>query len=180
MPEINMRNNPWNPGIPIDPATIARDIYLLLTIFTASKEICGRRKDELDEGSVYGYSIRAFELPEVGRLLVSLSATCRNAWDQPGHSIEDALNTFTQSAEVGTLIKDIKVTITMSTPLMVRESWNKVLHCHTINFERSEGSSIYSGHLEPHVHLYGEYQGKEWKASVDIFRWCEVVYSLTL
>ena len=72
-----MRNNPWNAGIPMDAATVARDLYLLLAIFSASKEICLRRTDDDDQGSVYGYSIRGFELTEIGRLLVSLAATCR-------------------------------------------------------------------------------------------------------
>ena len=48
-----------------------------------------------------------------------------------------------------------------------------------MNFDRSEGPSIYSGHLEPFVHLYGEYQGKKWKAKVDIYRWCQAIHMLT-
>jgi hypothetical protein len=177
MPEIDMRNNPWNPGIPMDAATITRNIYLLLAIFSASKEICVRRKDEDDQGSVYGYSIRAFELPEMGRLLISLAASCRNDWDYRSQLIDETLKACVQSPEVGVLIKDIAQAST--TPLLVRESWHKILHCHTMNVQRSEGPSIYSGHLEPYVHLYGEYQGKDWKASVNIYRWCEVVHALT-
>ena len=173
-----MRNKPWNSGIPMDFATIARDIYMLLAIFSASKEICGRRTDENDQGSVYGYSIRGFELPEVGRLLVSLAASCRNYWENRPQSIDETLNACAKLPEVGVLIKDIKDPST-TTPLLVRESWNKILHCHTMNFQRSDGSSIYSGHLEPHVHLYGEWQDKDWKASIDIYRWCEVVHALT-
>lgn len=177
MPEIDMRNNPWNPGIPRDSATIARDIYLLLAIFAASKELCSRRTDESDDGSVYGYSVRGFELPEVGRLLVSLAASCRNDWDYRSESIDQALKSRAQSPEVGTLVKDI--TQKDDTPLLIRDSWHKILHCHTMNFERSEGPSIFSGHLEPTVHLYGEFKGQKWKASIDIYRWCEVVHALT-
>lgn len=198
MPEIDMRNNPWNPGIPMDPVTIARDLYMLLAIFSASKEICGRRTDESDEGSVYGYSIRGFELPEVGRLLVSLAASCRNDWDSRLTSIDDArktrgkrkadgvrkaiddaLKACGKSPEVGVLTKDFIKQPHATTALLVYESWNKILHCHDMNFHRSEGPSIYSGHLQPHVHLYGEWDDKNWKASIDIYRWCEVVHVLT-
>ena len=161
----------------MDAVTIARDIYLLLAIFGASKEICARRNDEDDQTSVYGHSVRAFELPEVGRLLVSLAASCRNDWDHRTQSIDEALKLCAQSPEVGELIEDI--TQHSSTPLLIRESWHKILHCHTMNFQRSEGPSIYSGHLEPHVHLHGEHRGTDWKASVDIYRWCEVVHALT-
>jgi hypothetical protein len=178
MPEIDMRNNPWNPGIPMDVATIARDLYMLLAIFSASKELCSRRTDESDQGSVYGYSVRGFELQEVGRLLMSLAASCRNDWDYRSQSIGEALKDRAQSPEVGVLIKDIKQPST-ATPLLVRESLNKILHCHTMNFQRSKGPSIYSGHLEPHIHLYGEWQNRDWKASIDIYRWCEVVHALT-
>jgi len=178
MPEIDLRNNPRNPGIPMDSANIARDVYMLLAIFSASKEICGRRCDENDEGSVYGYSIRGFELPEVGRLLVSLAASCRNFWDSHCQSIDDALKHCGQSPSVGTLTKDT-TKLSETTSLLIRESWNKILHCDTMNFQRSDGPSVYSGHLEPHVHLYGELNSKNWKASIDIYRWCEVVHALT-
>jgi hypothetical protein len=176
MPEIDLRNNPWNPGIPMDSIATERDLYLLLAIFGASKEICLRRKDDDDEASVYGRSVRAFELPEVGRLLVSLSASCRNDWDYRPCSIDDALKARSESPHVGVLVEDLSAPDRV--PLSIRESWHKILHCHTMNFQRSEGPSIYSGHLEPHVHLYGEYKRKNWKASIDIFRWCEVVHSL--
>jgi hypothetical protein len=177
MPEIDLCNNPWNPGIPMDASVVARDVYLLLAIFGASREICARRKDEDDQASVYGRSVRAYELPEVGRLLVSLAAVCRNDWDYRPLSIDEALKAFTESPEVGVLIKDLANP--NPAPLLIRESWHKILHCHTMNFQRSEGPSIYSGHLEPHVHLYGQYNGKDWKASLDVYRWCEVVHALT-
>jgi hypothetical protein len=177
MPEIDLRNNPWNPGIPMDAIAVARDLYVLLAIFGASKEICLRRKSDDDQGSVYGHSIRAFELSEVGRLLVSLAAGCRNDWDYRSQSIDDALKACAESPEVGVLVEDLSHP--SPAPLLIRESWHKILHCHTMNFQRSEGPSIHSGHLEPHVHLYGEYKGKNWKASIDVYRWCEVVHALT-
>ena len=177
MTETDLRSDNRNPGIPLDPLVVGRDIYRLLAIFGASREIAARRSGEDDKGSVYGYSIREFELSEVGRLLVSLAACCRNDWDRRSESIDDALAACAESSEVGVLFKDIRSG--EKTQLHVRESWHKILHCDTMNFDRSEGPSIYSGHLEPFVHLYGEYQGKKWKAKVDIYRWCQAIHMLT-
>jgi hypothetical protein len=177
MPEIDLRDSPWNPGIPTEPGILFRDLYRLLAVFSASKEICGRRCGADDQGSVYGYSIRHFELSEVGRLLVSLAATCRNDWDYRSMSIEESLKMCAESPVVGELVNDLNVPSAIQN-LYVRESWNKILHCHTMNFQRSEGPTLYSGHLEPFVHLYGEFRGKQWKATIDVFRWCEVVHAL--
>ena len=178
MPEIDMRNNPWNPGIPIDSVTVAHDLYILLAIFASSSELSQRRNDENDEVTVYGYSLRNFELPEVGRILVSLAASCRNEWDYRSNSIEDQLSNCGKSTRVGTLLTD-KDNPSSAKDLKIRESWSKIIHCHTMNFHRSKGPSIFSGHLEPFVHLYGEYQGHEWKATIEIYEWCEVMHCLT-
>ena len=98
MTEIDLRSDNRNPGIPLDPLVVDRDIYRLLAIFGASREIAARRSGEDDKGSVYGYSIREFELSEVGRLLVSLAACFRNAWDRRSESIDDALAACAESS----------------------------------------------------------------------------------
>ena len=51
--------------------------------------------------------------------------------------------------EVGVLVEDLSNANLV--PLLIRESWHKSLHCHTRNFQTSEGPSIYSGYLEPRV-----------------------------
>ena len=51
------------------------------------------------EFETHRYSIRAFELSEVGRLLVSLAAGCRNAWDRRSESIDDTLAACAESSE---------------------------------------------------------------------------------
>lgn len=178
MPEIDLRDNPLNPGIPKEPVILFRDIYRLLAVFSASKEICRRRRGDINAGSVYAYSIRQFELTEVGRLLVSLAATCRNDWDCQTTAIEESLKLCAESPIVGKLTPDLEVPSAVE-DLCVRDSWNKILHCRTMNFQRSEGPTLYSGHLEPFVHLYGDLRNTQWKATIDIFRWCEVVHALT-
>jgi len=178
MPEIDLSNNPWNPGIPIDSITVARNLYRLLAIFASSSELSQRRTGEDDEGTVYGYSLRSFELPEVGRIIVSLAVSCRNDWDYRPNSIEEQLSHCGKSPRVGTLLTD-KDDPNSAKDLKIRDSWHKIIHCHTLNFQRSEGPSIYSGHLEPFVHLYGELYKHEWKATIEIYPWCEVMHALT-
>jgi hypothetical protein len=57
MPEIDMRENPWNYGIPVDQELVDRELYRLITVFAASRFLHGRRGDE-EEGNVFGYSLR--------------------------------------------------------------------------------------------------------------------------
>ena len=177
MTEIDLRGDNRNPGIPLDPFVVGRDIYRLLAIFGASREIAARRSGEDDKGSVYGYSIRAFELSEVGRLLVSLAAGCRNGWDRRAESIDDQLAACAESSEVGVLFRDIRSgeeTQLVCARILAQDS---PLRHDELRPERR--ASIYSGHLEPFVHLYGEYQGQNWKARIDIYRWCQAVHVLT-
>lgn len=61
----------------------------------------------------------------------------------------------------------------------MRESWNKILQRHTMNFERSNGPSVYSGHLEPFLHLYGHLNNCEWCATIEVYRWCEAIHALS-
>jgi len=55
---------------------------------------------------------------------------------------------------------------------------NKILHAYTIDPDRSQRPSIVDGYLLPFVHLYGEKSGKRWKASVDVFKWAEILHAL--
>lgn len=170
MPEIDVRNPYWPDGILSDGALLSRDLYRLLSIFAASKEISDRRIDKDDRGSVYGYSIYAFETSEVGRLITYIAASLRNYCETRRDLLEDPL-----ALEVGVLAHP---TASPSLPLSFLESLHKILHCETINFQRSEGDSIYAGHLEPYLHLYGKYHNEHWKASIDVLSWCEAAHSL--
>jgi hypothetical protein len=176
MPEIDTRKSPWNWGIPIEDTFVDRELYRLVTIFAASSFLSEKRGDE-DEANLFGYCLRYFELPEVGRILISLAAILRNEWDYRPDSINEHLDYVAQNPKVGLLTEDLE-NPNNQCDLHVRESLNKIMHAHMMNFERSEGSSVYSGHLLPRVHLYGEKKGKEWKATIDIYTWAEVIHAL--
>ena len=63
--------------------------------------------------------------------------------------------------------------------LCLRESFNKILHAYTLNLERAEGPSFTSGYLLPQVHLYGEFRGAEWKATINVYAWAEAVHAIS-
>lgn len=174
MPEIG---NPWVQGHPREEQLVSREIYNLLTIFASSETLQKRRKSQ-DGGCVYSWSIQCFEYAEIGRILVSLSAMLRNDWDAYPYRSEQNLTIIGQDPSVGILIPDLDDAAT-STPLAVRESFNKILHSEKLHLDRSEGSDLTSGYLLPRVHLYGMHHGRRWKASIDIFRWAEAVHVLS-
>jgi hypothetical protein len=178
MPEIDLRTNPWAAaGAPRHGFAVSRELYSLLTIFGASETIAARSKDA-SPTTVYGYVLREYEFVEVGRILTNLSAMLRNEWnaDEGGMCARiaslDGIDTT-----VGTLTRDL-ARPEGTEPLLLRESFNKILHCATLNPDRSERPSIYSGHLNPFIHLYGEHREKEWKATLDVYRWAENIYAV--
>jgi hypothetical protein len=176
--EIDLRDNPWEHGIPIDSITISKDIYYLLCFFTASKNLSKKRKkDAEDSESVYGYSIRSFELTEIGNIVISISSILRNQFEINPSIINDRLKMYGFDLSVGVLIEDLNHP-DKTKVLHLKESWNKILHCNTMNCDRSKGTSIYSGHLNPIIHFYGELRGKKWKATINIFNWCEAIHVL--
>jgi len=174
MPEIG---NPWVHGHPRDEQLVSREIYNLLTIF-ASSEALEKRRTSQERGCVYSWTIECFEYTEIGRILVTLSAMLRNDWDAYPYSSEQNLALIGQDTSVGTLIPDLDDAAT-STPLSVRESFNKILHSDKLNLDRSEGGNLTRGYLLPRVHLYGMHRGRRWKASIDIFRWAESIHVLS-
>jgi hypothetical protein len=169
--------NPWVQGHPREDQLVSREIYRLLTIFASSEALEKRRKSQ-DGRCVYSWSIECFEYTEIGRILVTLSAMLRNDWDAYPWRSEQNLTTIGQDTSVGFLIPDLDDAAT-STPLAVRESFNKILHSEKLHLDRSEGGDLTRGYLLPRVHLYGMHHGRRWKASIDIFRWAEAVHVLS-
>ena len=177
MAEIDLRGNYlWSGGFPREEQLVAREAYRLMCVFAASPELSRRRGD--DETSAYGSAMQEFEYVEISRILISLAAILRNQWDLDRARTADFIGTATANQSVGVLIPDMKAP-TKTKPLTIRESFNKIVHANLVNLDRSKAGSITSGHLEPFVHLYGEYGDKEWKATIDIFSWVEVVHWLS-
>lgn len=161
-------------GFPGGRTVVAAELYRLLCIFASSPFFEERSKGDWGGGGLYASSVEAFEYEEIARILLVLSATMRNEWDLDP---EAARSRADRIASVGQLVPHLAVPDRLE-PLSIRESFNKVLHARTITLERSEPRPV-GGHLEPCVHLYGAFNGKEWKATLDIYRWAEAVHMLT-
>ena len=172
MPEIDLRGNYlWTNGYPREEQLVSRELYQLMNIFAAAPAIA--RRSGGAGGHVYEWAIRSFEYLEISRILVSVSALLRNDWDANRSRITSKLGDTDQ--QVGVFTEDLDRP-RQRQPLLIRESFNKVLHASTINLDRSKGPSIYDGHVRPKVHLYGEYRGRDWKATIEVFRWIECVH----
>lgn len=174
MAELDLRRNPWFTGYPVDGQRISLDLYRLLCIFAASPKLAEITKSR-EGGCVYSWTKRSFELSEVARLLLSIAATLRNNMDENLYRAEITL--ANENENVGILIKDLKNS-KQTAQLNFRECCNKILHAYSINFDVSDATSLYVGHINPTIYLYGEYNGKKWKAEVDIYCFAEVAHAL--
>lgn len=170
MAEIDLRPNYFvSPGLPRHIDQISLDVYRLMTIFGSSRELAGRRGDDDHEVTVYGFSTRQFEYNEIGRILISCAAQLRNEWDGKESRFDPV-----SKVAIGALTEDL--TVGTASDLGLRESFNKIIHANTLNLERSDATNLFSGHLEPRVHLYGTKAKRQWKATIEIFPWCEAVH----
>jgi hypothetical protein len=173
MPEIDLRGQFWIRGFPRPETLIDIELYRLLVIFGASETICSKRRDDDDQASVYGWSIRYFEFAEIGRILLSLAVMLRG--DLDAGVVDETMSERSRKIEIGELVEDVDAG---SKPkrLDFRESLNKIIHAQTANIERSIGETIVSGHLLPRIHLYGSWKERNWKASINIYNWAEVAH----
>ena len=165
MVEVGLHDVPEQVGYPIEPEFIRLDIYRLLSCFGGSKLIResaqGDSKWEID---FWLDLARDLERSEISRLLVSIAASSRNYMDQgvPPTNVPDL-----PPDEVGVLLVDRDEDVTPD-PLSFREACNKVIHATKITFEANQDRDFKTSYLLPIVYLYGEKQGTNWKATVDV------------
>jgi len=164
-------------AFPREEQLISRELYRLLTIFASSRTLAELTKSD-QGGCLYSWSVQSFEYPEIGRILLNLAAMLRNDWDANPGRIESNLSIANANRQVGVLIPNLAEPQRL-VPLDLRESFNKILHAYTINLDRSEGPSIFDGHLNPRVHLYGDKRAVQWKATLEIYPWAELVHVIT-
>jgi hypothetical protein len=157
--------------LPRHVSAVSRELYTLVTIFAASPTLAERR-EKVTPSAIYEETLKEYELQEVARILISLASMLRNQWDSEPGAPEARAESFGVTLDVGTLVKDLR-TPDDAVPLGLRESFNKILHATTINPDRSKGPSIYDGHLNPTLYLYGSKSGAQWKATLDVYRWAE-------
>ncbi|GAC1446631.1 MAG: hypothetical protein NVSMB56_07150 [Pyrinomonadaceae bacterium] len=161
--ELDLRKSPWNSGMNVRWDVALKEIYYLLNIFYGSKSF-----DNLDE-LCQKFLRQEFQETEVNRILLTLAITIRNIWDFNPSSVETNLEGA--DMEVGQLIANLKQP-KITKVLEFREALNKIVHCTSINYEYSSAPAKVGDALLPVVHLYGEKGKLEWRASLDVVKFC--------
>jgi hypothetical protein len=157
MPELDLRRSPWNEGLSVPSDYLLRQLYLLGCAVNASKAIEALGVDAL-------LALRGrFQEAEIGRMLITIAAAIRNAMDQNPSRAEYWMRNLENN--VGTLEETGKSTLSA---LTFREACNKILHCTSLNFDYSKVPPMRGGPVTPVLYLYGERNGKDWKATLNV------------
>ena len=107
--------------------------------------------------------IQAVENDEITRILLSLAVAARVIYDREGRVFELV------GSDCGTLQKDVGVS--MIEVLEIREACNKIMHAEKVRFDVEElGDQKY---LNPVIYLYGNLHNKNWRACLDIVKFCK-------
>src|SRR4030042_870125 len=161
-------------GVSVPYEYALRDVFHLLTIVGASPWF--------DSLPSHAQQLRSdLQECEVRRLLLTVAVMVRNSMDSHGAfricdlvgleelKMEDSVGQLTQND--GQQISD----------LTLREASNKILHARDLTFDyRADLKVVPPGTaLNPTVFAYGEHNGKDWKATVDVVRFCDLaIYAL--
>ncbi len=144
------------------------ELHRLLAIFLASKNFAKLCKNYPGEGFDPIHKIQEVEEDEVTRILLSLAITARVIDDR-----EDRVFGFLGS-DCGTLQKNTE-NLEAET-LELREACNKIIHAKTVRFDVEELNV--QQYLNPIIYLYGSTQGKEWRAQLDVIKFCKEYVSI--
>lgn len=163
MPELDLKDG-GDSGYPFESPHLDVEIYRLITTVAASQVFAKELEDGQDAPMWKWY--KRMEMPEISRLLVSISAVARNNID----SRWNAGDSYPAQVEkpVGVLIPNRDYP-DRAEGLGFRNACNKILHADQVNPEVVDLEKGLVSALEPQVHLYGEYRGSEWKATIDIY-----------
>jgi hypothetical protein len=139
------------------------ELYRLLAIFLASRHFAELCEGYPGEGFDPIYKIQAVKEDEITRILLNLAVTARVIDDREQRAFELV------GSNCGTLQKDLqRLDID---DLEIREACNKLIHAKTVRFDVEElGVQSY---LNPVIYLYGNLQGKDWRAQLDIIKFCK-------
>jgi len=161
-----MRRSPWNDGLAVPYHTISIEIYRLLCLVQASPSL-ERNK------SRFHLELRTeHQESEVGRLLIFIAAAIRNMIDQNPSRADYWLRGI-GSDVVGVLTPDLSQSKGKE-ELHFREGCHKIIHCDSINFDYRSKKPRRGDALNPKIHLYGTFRRKNWKATLDVYRFIDL------
>jgi hypothetical protein len=133
------------------------ELHRLVCIFLASKEFANLRDGPTHVLDTWDY-LQEAEEDEITRILLSVAITARVIDD-----LADGVFDFVAD-DCGTLEWANK-----AKPLTLREACNKIIHASKVRFdvEHSAGGQAY---VMPFIYLYGEKNGVEWRATLDVLK----------
>lgn len=139
------------------------ELHRILSIFLASKRLAELCTLYPGEGFDPIYKIQEVETDEITRILLSLAITARIIDDREERVFELI------GTDCGTLQKDLNAASV--DVLDIREACNKIIHATKVRFDVEElGVQRY---LNPTIYLYGSQQGKNWRAQIDVIKFCK-------
>jgi len=139
------------------------ELHRLLSIFFASRNFAEHCNMPPGEGFDPIYKIQEVENDEITRILLSLAVTARVIDDREGYVFERV------GSDCGTLQTDVATTAI--DVLEIREACNKIIHANKVRFDvETLGEQKY---LNPVIYLYGNLKGKNWRAQLDIVKFCK-------
>lgn len=139
------------------------ELHRLLSIFLASRHFAELCTEYPGEGFDSIYKIQEVEADEITRILLSVAITARVIDDREDRVFELV------GSDCGTLQKDISANVI--DVLDIREACNKIIHADKVRFDVDElGVQKY---LNPVIYLYGSLQDKNWRAQLDVIKFCK-------
>lgn len=141
---------------------IRRDIYLIHTIFYASKNLASMGAEK--EFNHIHDLMNTFEEKEVLNRLIHIAVLLRILHTR---FIQEFPSSKKLLSITGTLIPDISCSCPQEKVLTMREACNKIVHCEKYNIEKAGDETKLSPML-PFITLEGTYYKKKWKAKIDL------------
>lgn len=153
-------------GFVVDRLRVQLLAYRLITIILSSKEL-SKLCASLDDQTPFLMK-QEFEQNEIEHLLLQIAILVRAADDsaKSGQTIGVSWN-----PEVGKLIQDTKTN--KKENLTLREACNKIIHAQKVNYELNRNNELWRTYVKPSfMYLYGKKNNKDWKAILDIKKFC--------
>lgn len=135
---------------------IVLDLYRLITIFFASKQLAELRTESAHDPIGW---LQEYEGDEITRILLSSAITARIIDDRDKHYLNRLDTTC------GELVSDLD-SPEETKPLTLREACNKIIHAKKIHYDLSEVD--FRSYMNPIIYFYGKQNSKEWKATLNI------------
>jgi hypothetical protein len=164
MAEDERRHSPEGSGYPVHPEVLRLDLFRLLTIFNASQSTASLTAGTLHHP--FRFLTATFERSEASRILLTTAIHVRNLWDFRERYV--APDPDRDAESVGVLRAGAHE---KAEPISFREACIRLVQSRFVNFEMDGGDD--GGSLLPRIHVYGDGDPAEWKATIAILPFIE-------